>query len=84
MSIPPDEHQRLHAEAIVEDMPGHRTKGQLDIESYHFGPEDVASTHSRLPAKRKPELALTLRPPRRLGTVGLTEKHLGRQSKALT
>ncbi len=50
-NIPPDERQRLHAESIVEYVRGDRTKGQMDLESYFYGPDDQPSSHPHPPAK---------------------------------
>ena len=51
--IPRAERQRLHAEAITEYTRGDRTKGQLDLESYLYGPDDQPSPQPHQPAERK-------------------------------
>ncbi len=43
--IPRDDRQRLHAEAIAEYTCGDRTTGQLDLETYLYGPDDQPSPH---------------------------------------
>lgn len=49
--IPSDERQRLHGEAVVEHFRGDRTKGQMDLETYFYGPEDQPTPH---PAPERP------------------------------
>lgn len=43
--LPRKERERLHGEAVVEHFRGDRTKGQMDLETYFYGPEDQRSSH---------------------------------------
>jgi hypothetical protein len=37
----------------VEYVRGDRTRGQMDLETYFYGPDDQPSSHLHAPAKRK-------------------------------